>query len=66
MSIYPGGEKAEEPAPNFPTEFTADHRVTCYWYAHKLKIHPRNSNEWHNILRSAQREAAQRKQGRLS
>jgi hypothetical protein len=58
---YPGDSKAApDPAP-YPEHWTAEQRVTAYWYALRQHATPTSGNSWEALLKQAQDHAAARK-----
>ena len=53
---YGDGMAANEP-PEYPAEWSAEERVSAYWYALNRGIRVRSSNAWESVLVDARRTA---------
>lgn len=52
---YPGDAFVEVDPPPYPAEWTAEERVSAYWYAHGREIKVRSTKGWYAVLTDAQR-----------
>lgn len=52
---HPGDVFAEPEPPPYPAEWTAEQRVSAYWYVHSRGIKVRSTKAWEAILVDAQR-----------
>ncbi len=52
---HPGDAFAAPDPPPYPTEWTAEERLSAYWYAHGRGIQVRSTTGWNAVLADAQR-----------
>jgi hypothetical protein len=57
---YHGDTIAEPDHHNYPTEWTAEQRLTAYWFALGHNITASSTHAWHGILNAAQRDSERR------
>jgi hypothetical protein len=61
MNFTDGGLPIADDPPDYPPAWTADQRLTAYWYIVNHHVTVESTSAWQGVLISAEREADRKK-----